>query len=181
MNYDLAFRAAMSGQGDMSYFMPLLHRFTLDRFTHTPGALVELGVRGGNSTIAFLSALDELRGPSLLHSCDINDCDLRSVITPSMAYYWRFKQSDSVEFATTYDGPPPSLLFVDTLHNYDQVTRELAAWVPRLAPGARILFHDTCTEPRVSEAIADFRRRRPKTRYYNIDACHGLGVLDLPQ
>lgn len=182
MNYDPAFLSVMTAQGDMSYFMPLLHRIVLDRFSHEPGSIAELGVRGGNSTISFLAALVELGNDSRLYSCDKEPCDLRRVITPAMAYYWHFTQCDSAEFAARYDSitqQRPKLLFVDTEHTRDQCLRELIAWEPVLAKPARILLHDTLTTSGVAQAIAEFRTQRPNTRFYNIDVCHGLGVMDI--
>ena len=72
-----------------------------------------------------------------VHGCDIVD---RS---PAMPRGTRFWHMPSDEFFERYDGSPPSLVFIDGGHAYDQATRDYENAVRILAPGGTIALHDT--------------------------------------
>jgi hypothetical protein len=59
---------------------------------------------------------------------------------------WCFKATDSLAAAWEWpDEPeykPLGMLFVDTLHTYDQVRNELEHWLPRLRAGTILCGHD---------------------------------------
>src|ERR1039458_8514350 len=44
--------------------------------------------------------------------------------------------------ASEHDGMPADFLFLDSSHNYQDVIDEFNAWLPRLSPGAIVVFHD---------------------------------------
>lgn len=109
-----------------------------------PKLIVELGVRGGESTFVFerIAALLDAQ----LVSVDLEDC------SPACAHEnATFVQADDVQFATRFAewckerGVRPSIdvLFIDTSHEYEHTRREIEAWFPHLSPGATVFFHDT--------------------------------------
>jgi predicted O-methyltransferase YrrM len=55
----------------------------------------------------------------------------------------RFWQMPSDEFFARYDGSPPSLVFVDGGHSYEQARRDYDNAVRILAPGGVVALHDT--------------------------------------
>jgi hypothetical protein len=109
-----------------------------------PKLIVELGVREGESTFV-LERVARLTGATLV-SVDLEDC---SRVSPWER--WHFVRSDDVAFAQRLPEwcrergiePVVDVLFVDTSHEYEHTRREIAAWLPRLAPKARVMFHDT--------------------------------------
>lgn len=61
-------------------------------------------------------------------------------------------QGDTVTTGEQWTGPPVGLLHVDADHHYESVRADTLAWLPHLAPGAWICWHDytkhepTCTQ-----------------------------------
>ncbi len=127
---------------DISDHLPFLFATAIRQ---RPRLMVELGVRGGESTFV-LERVAKLCGSPLV-SVDIDDC--RTVTDWSG---WRFVQSDDVAFAGRFkeycqtEGLPTSqidLLFLDTSHLYDHTVQELAAWMPLLSESGCLVLHDT--------------------------------------
>ena len=126
-----------------------------------PKLIVELGVRGGESTKALLLAA-ELSGARVV-SVDIEDCSRVSSVT-----YWTFVQAEDVFFGGAFSewahsrglDPAIDVLFIDTSHAYEHTVAEIRTWFPYLAPGAKVLFHDTSNNALyglgVTRAIEDF-------------------------
>jgi len=50
--------------------------------------------------------------------------------------------STSDEAARTLKTGPIRLLFIDGLHTYEGVSRDIADWVPRVVPGGVVVFDD---------------------------------------
>lgn len=109
-----------------------------------PNTIVELGVRGGESTFVF-ERVARLSDATLV-SVDIEDCSDASDYDD-----WHFVQTDDVEFAAEFPdwcadhGADPSIdvLFIDTSHRYEHTVEEIDAWFPRLSDDAVVFFHDT--------------------------------------
>jgi hypothetical protein len=109
-----------------------------------PHVIVELGVRGGESTRAFerIAALCD----STLVSVDIDDCSRVS----NYAKRWFVKCDDTV-FATQFEkwcrdhqiSPAIDVLFIDTSHEREHTVQEVAGWFPFLAERSKVFFHDT--------------------------------------
>ena len=104
--------------------------------------IVELGVRTGNSTSAFLAALEVHRSGNLW-SIDIADPQV-----PDEWFelpYWSFLKADALS-PEAMDWAPKTIdvLFIDLdPHSYEQTFAALSMWAPRVAPGGVILLHDT--------------------------------------
>jgi hypothetical protein len=138
------------------------------------GTVLELGVRGGNSTAALLAGV-ETRG-GILWSVDV-DSSCGDVFAGHPQ--WRFVCASSLDEATIHDaglGEHIDVLFVDTLHTFDHVKAELETWVPKVRTGGRILVHDVESFPEVWSAVEVFARERGMTseRVYRSS---GLGIL----
>jgi predicted O-methyltransferase YrrM len=168
-----------------------------------PKLIVELGTRSGLSTRALLAAA-ELTDAQLL-SVDLEDCS--GVEFPErFRPRWSFAVSDDVAFAgapfeawCAARGVAPSaeVIFIDTSHLYEHTTAEIAAWLPRLAPGGAMLFHDTNmgdwyrrldgrtwrgwnNERGVIRAIEEHFGRRYDERRYFVDVADGFLVRHAP-
>lgn len=107
-----------------------------------PRLIVELGVRGGDSTfvLARVARLCDAR----LISVDIDDCS-GALSDPR----WQFFQRDDLEFAKEFrqwheeQGLTIDVLFIDTSHMYEHTVLEIEAWFPFLSDKSKVFFHDT--------------------------------------
>lgn len=81
----------------------------------------------------------------------------------------------------------PGILYIDTVHEYEFLRRELEIWPQLVAPDCLVLFHDTYQygphEPApltqaIIEAVAQGGILHETHRYYSIsEECSGLGAL----
>lgn len=167
--------------------------------------VIELGVRYGVSTIAWLYGLE---GRGHLWSVD---CAFPVPRPPDPALRpaeWEVNLLDPQEpggigvidfwtFVLGYDnwGPvlaclphvPVDIVFIDTQHTYEQTTLELELYYPKVRKGGRILLHDTAIETTgnattpqplypVRTAIGEFCAAR-HIQWDNVDHCSGLGTI----
>lgn len=133
--------------------------------------VVELGVRTGISTVAFLSALEQTEGR--LWSCDIRPPDVPSEV--SRAPHWTFCLGDDVDMAGAAPRPV-DILFIDTSHTYEHTLAELRAYVPLVRPGGLVLAHDTGSYPDVARALDEYFGPDGWT---NREGSFGLGVAEV--
>lgn len=146
----MAVRARAARGSDISSHLESLF---VEGLKVNPRLIVELGVRGGESTWVF-ERLARRCGADLV-SVDIADCS-------AICKYerWHFVQEDDVQFGRRFPNwcrtrgltTRIDVLFVDTSHLYQHTLAEIAAWFPHLGPGAAVMFHDT-------NAGTIFRRR----------------------
>ena len=118
---------------DTTDFIPAMFYETF--ITH-PKLIVELGVRGGDSTYA-LSRAAEVFGAKLI-SVDITDC--RNV---SDYWNWEFVLSDAIEFIRRSKIRNIDVLLIDTSHKYEHTKQEIRHYFKRLSKNALVMFHDT--------------------------------------
>jgi cephalosporin hydroxylase len=138
--YDEILKHAQA-RSDISDHLPILFAESLPV---QPSLIVELGVRGGESTFAF-ERVAALCGSKLV-SVDIDDC-----IKASTYPEWQFVKSDDIAFAAHFPewcrerGIVASIdiLFIDTSHEFDHTVQELVHWFPFLSDHAKVFFHDT--------------------------------------
>jgi predicted O-methyltransferase YrrM len=154
--------------------------------------IIELGVRTGQSTAAFLAAL-EVKGAGHLWSVDIAE--------PRVPEHWR--RLDRWHLRIGHDLDPGVLdwapqqcdvLFIDTSHDYEHTLAELRAYVPRVRPGGVVLCHDTELMQPLPQEVG----YRPQPPYPVLNAlqtyctesgmdwenrpgCSGLGVIQIPE
>lgn len=121
-------RALSHGHQDM-----IPHMYQLHQLAQMCRSVVEFGVRTGQSTIALAAGL-ESGGGGTLRSYDIAAASVD--VPQSATVEWTFQRADTSKLDLI---EPCDLLFIDTLHNADQVEAELkhAAVVRRY-----IVFHD---------------------------------------
>jgi predicted O-methyltransferase YrrM len=145
--------------------------------------VIELGVRAGNSTAAFLLAAEENDG--FVWSVDIHP--------PRVPWFgierWQFIQGDDLWI---FDQLPDEVdvLFIDTSHHYEQTVGELELYVPKVRPGGVVLLHDTELETPEGHPPGDpaFPVRVAVQEYCTehdiaplfVPGCNGLGVIHVP-
>lgn len=101
------------------------------------GTLVDLGVRGGDSSSIML--FDVIKNNNTVFGVDVNQ--VASGLVNAERY--NFIKGDSVTIGKKWNGEKIDLIFIDTLHIKEQVMREVYSWLDHLNPDATIVFHDT--------------------------------------
>lgn len=113
-----------------------------------PRLVVELGVRGGESTFALERAANLVE--ARLVGVDLTDCR-----ESSEWQRWIFVQADDIEFGCQFrdwalrEELPNEIdiLFIDTSHEFGHTRRELATWLPLLSRSGKAILHDTNLKP----------------------------------
>lgn len=161
---------------DIFVHLPFLHRSA----SAGDVKVIELGVRGGNSTAAFLAAVEKHGGH--VWSVDIAPPDVPWGPHPQ----WTFIHGDDLRVADELpDGV--DVVFIDTSHHYAQTLAELETYVPKLRPGGVVLLHDVELErPEgslmvdppfpVRVAVDEFCAGHGLVVEY-IAGCYGLGIV----
>lgn len=134
----------LTDPGDMEH-LARLHEAALFR-----PWVIELGVRTGVSTSAFLAAAERAGG--YVWSVDIE--------SPRVPAHWADSGLWTMTVGDDLTVPLPGgrwdLLFIDTSHERDHTLAELERYAPLLRPGGLILAHDTAWFPGVREALDDW-------------------------
>lgn len=140
MNLRDEYRTRRDTDSDINQHLAALLSAVIDSPCTAPTVL-ELGTRSGNSTAAFLHALQVRQAGSLV-SVDIDEADV-----PGDWFelpYWRFVQGSDTDSRIIAQLPKQvDVLFIDTSHTYEHTLVELTVYMPRVKPGGVALFHDT--------------------------------------
>jgi len=109
-----------------------------------PRLIVELGVRGGESTFV-------LERVARLFNAQLVSVDLEDNLRVSLWSQWVFVKSDDITFAREFPQwcagrqiqPKIDFLFIDTSHRFEHTVQEITSWFPWLGEQAKVAFHDT--------------------------------------
>ena len=120
---------------DISSHLDTIYLKTLEM---NPKQIVELGVRGGESSKMFNYVNEEIN--SKIVGVDVDDCDYSFVKNGTF-----YKVSDTIfhAFYNSMYGSNIDVLFIDTSHYYDHTVQEIKFWFPLLSQKALVIFHDT--------------------------------------
>lgn len=181
---------------------------SLDIFEHLPTfvsaveelqatKVIELGVRYGVSTIAWLYGLQN-RGHLWSVDCSFPieeptiHVDLLNPQGPlGVVPWWTFVLGyDDWDAVLNALPNEVDIVFLDTQHTYKQTLLELHLYIPRIRSGGRMYLHDTAieatgnaTEPEppypVFTAMREFCEQND-LKWDNNPACFGLGVIHVP-
>jgi len=185
---DDAYRDRLSKSSDIREYLPFLHREAAGR--DTLGRVIELGTRKGNSTLAFLAAVEKRHLGGHVWSVDVSDCarDPEGMAPWARHPLWTFIRGDDMDPAVQAQLPARcDVLFIDTSHEYDHTLAELRAYMPRVAPGGVALFHDvnvydwpgygwTGDVPPVQQALNEYCAE-VGLNWENMPGKYGLGVI----
>lgn len=144
-------------------------------------AVIELGTRGGASTVAWLYGLE---GHGHLWSVDVEPAP------PFKIDHWTFVRGDDTTCRVLDQLPwDVDVVFIDTSHAYAHTLRELQLYLPRVRSGGRILLHDTELEQPdgvgpsvpypVKRAVEVFCAERDLT-WTNATHSFGLAEIEVP-
>lgn len=145
--------------------------------------VIELGTRGGVSTIAWLYGLEQTDGH--LWSVDIDPA-------PELVHErWTFLQGNDLDPNIVKQLPRADIVFIDTSHMYQQTLAELNVYTCRVRPGGKIVLHDTeLARPEgwtraqpvypVKTAVKEFCNDEGFTVRF-LPNCFGLAIVDVPE
>lgn len=173
------FRRAQHGS-DISDHLPRLFELASRPYVK----VIELGVRRGDSTSAFLAAAEAQGG-------EVWSVDIASPVVPvdwqSLAFWYPVVGND-LEVA---DRLPDSvdIVFIDTSHTYVQTKAELKLYSGKVKSGGLIVLHDTeLQRPQASPdsdpdfpvavAIREFVAARGWPVEW-VEGCYGLGIISV--
>ena len=122
----------------------------------SPQIFVELGTHSGNSYFSFCQSVAENNLPTKCYAVDTwqgdahagqyNDEIFDGVNTYNEERYAGFSKLLRMTFddaLSHFADESVELLHIDGLHTYEAVRHDFETWLPKLAPGAVVLFHDT--------------------------------------
>src|ERR1700733_8744618 len=137
---------------------------------HAKGTCMEIGVRDGASTSAFLSGLEK-SGQGVLLSVDTAPCGHHFAGHPQ----WKFLQCSSQ--SPKLKVPQINVLLVDGDHSREGYRADLERFYPLVKPSGLILSHDIAPNPSITmEATGDPERPSKFIRdeYFAFAEKHGL-------
>lgn len=159
----------------------------------SPKLFVELGTHSGNSYFAFCQsvlsnhtdtkcfAVDTWQGDT--HSGNYDDEVFTKVSTHESEFYSKFSRLMRMHFdeaISFFKDGSIDILHIDGLHTYEAVKHDFTSWLPKLSPGAIVLFHDTNVRYK-DFGVYRFWKELQEIYPNNIEFLHssGLGVLQL--
>ena len=178
MNFAAEYEARCLENSDIRDHLPYLYEQSAGKM------VIELGVRSGNSTAAFLAA------GARVWSVDL----IPPQVPVSWLDYdgWTFIPGDDLAHEVRDQLPrfEVDIVFIDTSHHYRQTLDELDMYAVKLRPGGRFMMHDTELERPdgapdvdvpfpVRRAIEDWVAETGWTVEWR-PGCYGLGVITKP-
>lgn len=103
------------------------------------GTILEIGVREGVSTAAFLLGVETAGGH--VFSVDVNPACKEIYDHPQWTFIHAHSVIDANEIGETVEGCV-DILLIDGDHSYDTVMSDLNNFTPLVKPGGLILMHD---------------------------------------
>ena len=158
-----------------------------------PEIFVELGTHTGNSYFSFCQAVYNEGLKSRCYAVDTWKGDEHAGSYGNKVYDFvnRHNESQYKNFSTLYrmtfdqalgrfQDRSVDLLHIDGLHTYEAVSHDFQFWLPKLAPGAIVLFHDIEVYGRdfgVWTFWGELKKKYPRWLEFSHSA--GLGVLQI--
>lgn len=164
---------------DMYHYAPFLRE-------HGRGNILEIGVRDGVSTSAFLLGLEVNGGH--LYSLDINESCGKIFVHPDWTFIHAHSTDDYARVQQIIAGAKPlDILLLDGDHSYGQLATDLRLYTRLLRRGGMLLVHDVQPDdPRkvkdwypvqeCSRAWQDFIGWKSNWLSYIIPGHTGMGV-----
>ena len=158
-----------------------------------PKVFVELGVHTGNSYFSICQTITELDLPVKSFAVDSWTGDEHAGLYTENIFedVSKYNKKNYDHFSTLvrkrfdsavndFDDYSINLLHIDGLHTYDAVKHDFETWLPKLAPGAIVLFHDICEKRNGFEVWRLWEELTKKyAQNFAFTHSHGLGVIQV--
>lgn len=159
----------------------------------TPNLFVELGTHSGNSYFSFCQAVSEAGLDTKCCAVDswlgeehagfYSEAVYQKVYDHNQKYYAGFSRLMRMNFdeALNYFSEGSiDLLHIDGLHSYEAVKHDFESWLPKLAPSAVVLFHDTMVREKGFGVWKLWEELKENySNNFEFTHSHGLGVMQL--
>jgi glycosyltransferase involved in cell wall biosynthesis len=158
-----------------------------------PKIFVELGTHYGHSYFSFCQSVAEASLSTKCYAVDTwqgdehagvySDEIYSKVSAHNQEHYAGFSRLLRMTFddaVTCFADESIELLHIDGFHTYEAVKHDFVSWLPKLAPGAVVMFHDTNVRERnfgVWKLWGELQVSYPNNLEFIHS--HGLGVLQL--
>lgn len=129
---------------DISSHLPALFCYS---YLQHPNFILEIGVRGGESTFAFHKTLNLCK--TKLLGIDIDSVSSQVYSTINNAQFFCINDLDFPAYIqnTNYKVKKMDVIFIDTSHLYEHTLQEIKIFVPLLNYDGMLLFHDSNVTP----------------------------------
>lgn len=161
----------------MNEDMPHYYELFFNEITkQNADVVVELGVRSGISTMAFMYAVECTGGflysydKDIIESADPHHLCIYERLGKDVEYLyrriWRFKLGNSLVVHEDFRDNECDVVFIDTDHNKEQIYNELSLWYPKLQHTGCFLMHDVIHPSfNIKEGINKFLFEHPELHY----------------
>ncbi len=125
-------------------------------FDLKPKLILELGTNVGHSTRIFLEAMMQCPRPGHIITVDIKGPKWQEWQMKKYEGHFTAVESDSLSLA--FDDREIDILYIDSLHTYEHVLKELKLYVQKVKKGGKVLLHDVSKPDDGVEAIEQIPR-----------------------
>lgn len=149
--------------------------------------VVELGVRAGVSSQAFIAGVAQTGGFVMGYDiCPLKQTDgpVNTTLherlgSPScVKKYWNFKVGSSLEVYRDWEDRSIDVLFIDTNHTKEQIYAELNLWGKKIKENGLIMIHDvTLANVTLREGLMEFLAENDDYVYDEDTHNNGMGFL----
>ena len=159
----------------------------------SPKTFVELGSHNGNSYFSFCQSVMKGGTSTKCYGIDSWKGDVHAGLYGEEIFTEvnEYNQKNYAEFSTLmrmffddavdkFEDESIDLLHIDGLHTYEAVLHDFETWLPKLSPGAVVMFHDTNVREKnfgVYKLWEELQSQYPNNIEFKHS--HGLGVLQL--
>ena len=156
-----------------------------------PEIFVELGTHSGNSFFSFCQSISENNLKTRAFAVDTWSGDVHAGFYDESVFekvflenqkYSNFSKLLRMTFdsaASEFEDGTINLLHIDGLHTYAAVKHDFETWLPKMAPGGFIFFHDTnvfADDFGVHLLWSELSRNYSTLEFKH---CNGLGILQV--
>lgn len=153
----------------------LLFLYNLTKETHSK-QVIEIGLGGANSSLAFLLALKENNGKLISIDCKPTKAAIDRIEKYNFKDNWELLEGFSQEIVKDIsDSLKVDILFIDGKHSYNQCKLDYMLYEPFVIRGGFILFHDSATIKGVIQFTNELKKILPES--IQLPYCNGLFVV----